>query len=181
MMRLTPPARHRVALSRRSALALVAAVATAAVSLSGCGTNEPTTKAGGASTADTVSLLDGTTLAVPAKEPAALFFFSVGCGECVGGAKSLDEAAREFDGKATFLAVDMDPSESEATIEQFLDYIKAPELATTVDTNAQLARRYQVAALSTLIVVDPAGEVTYRATDPSSRQIQDALIEAGAE
>lgn len=177
-MTLTSPSGRRPALGRRAALALVAV---AALTLSACGTTEPTPKTGVVSTVDTVTLLDGTTVAVPAKEPAALFFFSVGCGECVGGAKSLGEAAREFGDKATFLAVDMDPSESEATIRQFLDYVEAPELPTAVDTNAQLSRRYQVAALSTLIVVDPGGKVTYRATDPSSQEIQDALRKADAE
>ncbi len=37
-----------------------------------------------------------------------------------------------------------------------------------------------VAALSTLIVVDPAGKVTYRATDPGPEAIQAALEKAGA-
>lgn len=177
-MTLTPPVGHGPALGRRAALTLVAV---ATLSLSACGSTEPTTQADVASTADTVTLLDGTKMAVPAKTPTAMFFFSVGCGECVGGAKSLGEAAREFEDKAAFLAVDMDPSESETTIQQFLDYVEAPELPTAIDTDATLSRRYKVAALSTLIVVDPAGKVAYRATDPSSQQIQDALTEAGAE
>ena len=37
-----------------------------------------------------------------------------------------------------------------------------------------------VASLSTLVVVDPAGKVTYRATDPSADQITTALRDAGA-
>ncbi|WP_060880685.1 TlpA family protein disulfide reductase [Streptomyces scabiei] len=186
------PTARRTRLRRRSALAL-AATATAALTLSACGTNttdstaKTTTRSGNSAAesvkADTVTLLDDTTLALPAKEPAALFFFSVGCGECAGGAKSLDTAAKKFEKagkKANFLAVDMDPSESKTTIMQFLQYIKAPSLPTTVDKGAVLSQRYKVAALSTLIVVDPQGKVTYRATDPSADQIQDALKKAGA-
>ncbi|MCP3818843.1 TlpA family protein disulfide reductase [Streptomyces sp. A3M-1-3] len=183
------PTGRRTRVRRRSALALAAA-ATAALTLSACGTGttDSTAKTGASSgnsaaksaETDTVTLLDDTELALPAKEPAALFFFSVGCGECAGGAKSLDTAAKAFGDKATFLAVDMDPSESPATIRQFLDYIKAPSLPATVDKGAALSRRYQVAALSTLIVVDPQGKVTYRATDPSADQIQAALKKAGA-
>ncbi|MEU1925129.1 thioredoxin-like domain-containing protein [Streptomyces albogriseolus] len=184
------PAARRTRLRRRTALALAAA-ATAALTLSACGTDTktstPATSTSGgnaaAAKADTLTLLDDTKLAVPAKEPAALFFFSVGCGECAGGAKNLDKAAKAFDKagkKANFLAVDMDPSESKTTIMQFLQYIKAPTLPATVDKNATLSQRYQVAALSTLIVVDPAGKVTYQATDPSAGQIQDALKKAGA-
>jgi hypothetical protein len=37
-----------------------------------------------------------------------------------------------------------------------------------------------VAALSTLLVIDPSGKVSYRATDPSTDQITDALRKAGA-
>jgi len=184
------PTARRTRLRRRTALAL-AATATAALTLSACGTGitdstAKTTNGSGTSAAakaDTVTLLDDTTLALPAKEPAALFFFSVGCGECAGGAKSLDTAAKEFEKagkKANFLAVDMDPSESKTTIMQFLQYIKAPSLSTTVDKGAALSQRYKVSALSTLIVVDPQGKVTYRATDPSADQIQDALKKAGA-
>ncbi|GAA3710754.1 thioredoxin-like domain-containing protein [Streptomyces diastaticus] len=185
------PTARRTRLRRRTALALAAA-ATAALTLSACGTGTTADSAAktdtvsgtsAAAKADTVTLLDDTTLALPAKEPAALFFFSVGCGECAGGAKSLDTAAKEFEKagkKANFLAVDMDPSESKTTIMQFLQYIKAPSLPTTVDKGAALSLRYKVSALSTLIVVDPQGKVTYRATDPSADQIQDALKKAGA-
>ncbi|EOY45667.1 TlpA family protein disulfide reductase [Streptomyces anthocyanicus] len=184
------PTARRTRLRRRTALALAAA-ATAALTLSACGTdtkaNTPATSAGSgnaaAAKADTVALLDDTTLAVPGDKPSALFFFSVGCGECAGGAKSLDKAAQAFDKagkKANFLAVDMDPNESKQTIMQFLDYIKAPALPATIDKGAALSQRYQVAALSTLIVVAPQGKVTYRATDPSADQIQDALKKAGA-
>ncbi|WP_244502442.1 TlpA family protein disulfide reductase [Streptomyces oceani] len=117
---------------------------------------------------------------VPDNKPTALFFFSVGCGECAGGAKSLATAGKTLNGKANILAVDMDPSESPQTIRQFLGSIKAPELPAAIDTRAALSQRYKVAALSTLIVVDPQGKVTYRATDPSSDQIQTALHKASA-
>ncbi|MEU2770441.1 TlpA disulfide reductase family protein [Streptomyces diastaticus] len=184
-----PPTARRTRLRRRTTLALAAA-ATAALTLSACGTDTKANTSGTSASsgnasakADTVTLLDDTTLAVPANKPSALFFFSVGCGECAGGAKNLDKAAQAFDKagkKANFLAVDMDPSESKQTIRQFLDYIKAPTLPATIDKGAALSQRYQVAALSTLIVVDPQGKVTYRATDPSADQIQNALKKAGA-
>jgi hypothetical protein len=41
-----------------------------------------------------------------------------------------------------------------------------PDLPAASDHDASLGRRYQVAALSTLLVIDPAGAVTYRAVDP---------------
>jgi hypothetical protein len=84
--------------------------------------------------------------------------------------------------KADFLAVDMDPRESPETVRGFLDHIKAPQLPATIDTGAALSRRFQVAALSTLIVIDPrGGKVTYRATDPTADQIKAELAKVGAQ
>jgi thiol-disulfide isomerase/thioredoxin len=127
-----------------------------------------------------ITTINDEKIKVPGSKPAALFFFSVGCGECVGGAESLARASEALNGKASVLAVDTDPSESPQTIQQFLGYIKAPELPPVIDKGATLSQRYKVAALSTLIVVDPSGMVTFRATDPHPEQIQAALEKAGA-
>ncbi|WP_343603176.1 TlpA disulfide reductase family protein [Mycobacterium sp.] len=128
----------------------------------------------------TVTTLAGATVRIPADKPAAVFFFSVGCGECLGGGKSLAQAAATVGDKAQFLAVDMDPGDSKDAISGFLHAINSPELPTAIDTGATLSRAYQVSALSTLLVVDPAGKVTYRATDPTTDQIRAALAAAGA-
>lgn len=127
-----------------------------------------------------VTTISDEKITVPGTKPTALFFFSVGCGECAGGAKSLAEAGKALNGKAHTLAVDMDPSESAQTIRQFLHYNKIPDVPAVIDKNAALSQKYQVAALSTLIVVDPSGKVTYRATDPAPNKIQTALKNAGA-
>ncbi|WP_344870137.1 TlpA family protein disulfide reductase, partial [Rhodococcus aetherivorans] len=112
--------------------------------------------------------------------PTALFFFSVGCGECVGGAKSVAQAAGQLGDKASFVLVDMDPGESAQTVAGFQDFTGTQALPAVIDTGATLTTRLSVASLSTLVVVDPAGKVTYRATDPSADQITTALRDAGA-
>ncbi|MEU9426258.1 redoxin domain-containing protein [Streptomyces sp. NPDC048342] len=150
-----------------------------------CGADDTSTTQNTATGTDATSGTEVTTISdekitVPGDKPTALFFFSVGCGECAGGAKSLAKAGKALNGRANVLAVDMDPAESPQTIRQFLDYIKAPELPAAVDKGAALSQKYKVAALSSLIVVDPAGKVTYRATDPAADQIQTALEKAGA-
>lgn len=180
---MTPsPPRRRTLL----ALALAAALAAGA---SACGTENTPAKTTAADSTGKgsvskdgieVNTIGDKKIRVPGDKPTALFFFSVGCGECAGGAKSLATAGKELNGTAGVLAVDMDPSESPQTIRQFLDYIKAPELPAAIDTGAALSQKYKVAALSTLIVVDPHGTVTYRATDPGPDQIQAALKKAGA-
>ncbi|EGX57717.1 Redoxin domain-containing protein, partial [Streptomyces zinciresistens K42] len=134
----------------------------------------------GAQKGTEVTTINDEKITVPGDKPAALFFFSVGCGECAGGAESLAKAGNELNGKANVLAVDMDPAESPQTIRQFLDYIKAPELPAVIDTGAALSQKYKVAALSTLIVIDQAGKVSFRATDPGPEAIQTALEKAGA-
>lgn len=172
---------------RRPTLLTLAAAALAA-GATACGShNAPTSpSAAGAATrpgapkGTQIATIAGEKITVPGDKPTALFFFTVGCGECAGGAKSLATAGKALSGKAGVLAVDMDPSESPQTIRQFLTYINAPQLPAAIDTTATLARRYQVAALSTLIVVDPAGKVAYRATDPGPETIQAALHQSGA-
>ncbi|WP_246204138.1 TlpA family protein disulfide reductase [Streptomyces tailanensis] len=163
--------------------------AVVAAGAAACGTEvTSTTKPASAGTGQNSGTQKGTEVAtigdekitVPGDKPTALFFFSVGCGECATGAKSLAKAGKALNGKAGVLAVDMDPGESPQTIRQFLDYIKAPELPTAIDKGAALAQKYKVATLSTLIVVDPSGKVTYRATDPGPEAIQAALKKAGA-
>lgn len=160
-----------------SALLLAAALAL----ITACG-NPQTSGASTteASTPVTVTDVDGETRTIPAGKPAALFFFSVGCGECVGGAASLNKAAETLGSSADYLLVDMDPREPQDTIDAFRDYIKAPKLPAVIDTGAALTTRYQITSLSTLVVVDSKGNVTYRAKDPSADQIQAELTKAGA-
>lgn len=169
---------------RRTFLAL-AATAVLAAGVTACGADDTSTTQNAATGAGKTSATEVTTISdekikVPGGKPTALFFFSVGCGECAEGAKSMAKAGKALNGKANILAVDMDPGESPQTIRQFLDYIKAPELPAAIDEGATLSQRYKVAALSTLIVVDPQGEVTFKATDPGPDQIQAALEKAGA-
>lgn len=172
---------------RRTILGILAVGSAAALTLTACGTN--TGSAGTASTsagagAHTLTSITGRNITVPtAGQPTAMFFFTVGCGECAGGAKSLGQAAAKAHrsgSKARFLAVDADPGESPATIKSFLQDIDATQVPAVIDTGAAVSQRYQVAALSTLIVVDGDGKVTYRGTDPSAATITSVLRKAGA-
>ena len=156
-----------------SALFLVAALALTTA----C--DSSSTDAAGA-VAATVSDIDGATRTIPDGKPAALFFFSVGCGECVGGADSLNKASTALGSSADYLLVDVDPGESKDFINGFRDYIKAPELPAVIDTGATLTTRYKVTSMSTLVVIDAKGDVTFRAIDPSAEKIQAELTKAGA-
>ena len=112
-----------------------------------------------------------------------MFFFSVGCGECVNGVRSLGEAATTAENAGTvasFLAVDMDPGESKALIGDFMESVDAEHVPAAMDDAAALPRRFGGAALSPLIVVDADGTVTSRAPAPDAATITAELAKAGA-
>ncbi|HEX5403021.1 MAG TPA: redoxin family protein [Pseudonocardiaceae bacterium] len=185
---MTPPFRLAFGRAARNSTigAAVIAVVAAGPLLAACGTNtlggSPNAAAAGstATTVTTVATVAGRTVHVPGDKPTALFFFTVGCGECAVGARSLAQVARAAHGNADVLAVDMDPSESTQDISGFLTSVDAAGLPAAIDTGAALTQRFGIGALSTLIVIDPSGSVTYRATDPSAQAITTALHHAGA-
>ncbi|WP_425546954.1 hypothetical protein, partial [Catellatospora coxensis] len=66
------------------------------------------------------------------------------------------------------------------TIEGFTEYVEAEHVPAAIDEGAVLSQRFDVAALSTLIIVDADGKVTFRATDPAADTIVAELEKAGA-
>lgn len=130
--------------------ALVASALPATLTLASCGDTDAT--ATGSAGAAQVTSIGGEQLATPGDKPTAVFFFSVGCGECVGGVRSLGEAAQSAQDtgiEASFLAMDMDPGESEEIIEAFMEYVDAEHVPAAIDEGAALSQRFDVAALST--------------------------------
>ena len=176
-------AHHRL-LSAVTAVCAVTALAACSSSTTTGSSTAPGTSASASTVAvTTLTTIDGHRMAVPGTAATTLFFFAVGCGECVGGGKSLAQAqaaVTNAHGTAAFLAVDMDPSEAPAAITGFLAQVGAQNVPAVIDKDATLARTYQVSALSTLLVVDPTGAITYRATDPTAEEIVAAINGAGA-
>lgn len=179
------PRRSAAAAPRRRRLGAVTAV-WAVAALAACSSPTPagSSSAPGTSTsASTVAVtslttIDGHQVTVPGTTATALFFFAVGCGECVGGGTSLGQAQATVTtahGPGAFLAVAMDPNETPEAITSFLAQVGAQNVPAVIDKDATLSRTYQVSALSTLIVVDPSGTVTYRATDPTADKIVAAV------
>ena len=167
-------------ISRRTAISIAGVLAVGSLGLTGCGSSDAAESDGPV----TVAALDGQQISLPAAgKPTAVFFFSVGCGECVNGVRFLGEAvtiADENGNEASFLAVDMDPRESEETIEGFMEYVGAEHVPAAIDEGAAVSQRFKVAALSTLIVVDADGQVTFRATGPDAETSTAELANAGA-
>lgn len=141
-----------------------------------------TSTAGAASARSvTVRALGGQRIRIPSERPTVVYFFSATCGSCIQGAHALVQAQQQAQAAqtaATFLAVDLDPTEPPQVIGEFVRAAGNPDLPAVSDRDAALSRRYQVTALSTLVIIDPTGRVTYRATEPSPAQILDAIAKA---
>lgn len=175
-------------LPRRRTAAAIALAALALPTLAACASPATAAKpAAGAqapaapatSTAPgTVTTIDGKTVAVPGDKPVALVFMSIGCVDCAAVAKAAAAAHQATGAKAAYLGVDLDTGVSAADINGFLSQIGVTGLPVTIDP--ALATTYQVAALSTVLVLDKAGHVTYRAVTPSAGDIESALAKAGA-
>lgn len=173
-----------ISLTRRTTLSLAGLLIVGSLALSACGSADEDRSSADAGSPAPVTSIDGQQISLPAAgKPTAVFFFSVGCGECVGGVRSLGEAAASAEDNGTdaqFLAVDMDPREPKETIEGFMEYVEAEHVPAAIDEGAVLSQRFDVAALSTLIIVDAYGKVTFRATDPAADTIVAELEKAGA-
>lgn len=83
-----PKCRARVGRITVTALAL-AAGACAGGTKTTSGAAAPAAGVTAAAASVTITTLDGWKIAVPGGKPTAMFFFSVGCGECGPGARSL--------------------------------------------------------------------------------------------
>ena len=140
----------------------------------------------GAATGQTVlTTIDGAAVRVPSNRPSVLVFLSMTCADCANAARTLAQveaatnatarAAHLATTKARFLGVDMDRGASGKAVTDFLRSVGAAGLPAVLDEKAVLSGTYQVTALSTVLVIDPAGRVTFRAINPSPAKILAAV------
>ena len=172
----------------RAELAAMAAalllVASAACSANTPSRGAPSPRDAAASQAS-LTTIDGAAVQVPSNRPSVLVFLSITCADCADVARTLAQveaatnatarAAHLATTKARFLGVDMDRGASGKTVADFLSSVGAEALPTVVDQKAVLSGKYQVTALSTVLVIDPAGHVTFRAVNPSQAKILAAV------
>jgi hypothetical protein len=168
-------------------------VAVMAVLLAGCGggihTQVRQPAATGASTRTTqvsavatLRTTDGAVVRVPSARPSVLLFISLGCADCAESSQSMAQAARaarSAHDRATFLAVDLDPAVTASHVRDFLDSVGAKGLPVTLNSDGTLLHKYHVTVLSSVLIIDPAGKVVYRAVNPSAKAITKALTIVG--
>ncbi|GAB7145672.1 thioredoxin-like domain-containing protein [Mycobacterium riyadhense] len=134
-----------------------------------------------ASATFTAQTLQGQQITVPdGSRPSVLLFFSVACGGCGPTAHALGQAQQATGAKATFVAVNIDPADSEQDIKDFLTANQATGLAYTRDTNATLMSTYQATQVSTVVVLDTSGRTAFRAVEPGADTIRAELGKVGA-
>lgn len=132
-----------------------------------------------------LTTIDGATVRVPGNRPSVLVFMSTNCASCADAAKALVQveaatkatarAAHRAKGTARFLGVDMDVGAYAQTVRGFLQSVGAAHLPTVVDNKEVLASIYHVLALSTVLIIDSAGRVTFRAINPTRAKLQAAI------
>lgn len=168
-------------------------IAVVAVFLAGCGsshapasrTKSVSTRTPQAAAVATLRTTDGAVVRVPNARPSVLLFISLGCADCAASAQSMARAARvaraarSLPDRATFLAVDLDPAVSASNVRDFLDSVGAKGLPVTINSDGTLLHKYRVTVLSSVLIIDPAGKVVYRAVNPSANAITRALSTAG--
>lgn len=185
---------RRSSVPRRVGSALTGTLAAATV-LTACGTtrtasNPPaaTSTSPGSSTAlrpataqdagTALTTIAGATVRVPSSKPSVLVFISISCADCSAAAKAVAQARNSVGDKATFLAVDLDPGVPAQDLNSLLAYVHAKSLPTMIDAKFALSAKYKVSALSSVIVIDPAGKVTYRAVNPTASAITTAVAQS---
>jgi hypothetical protein len=177
---------------RASGVRVIAAAVLLASGCAACSTNTasharsptPSPRHAAASQA-ALTTIDGAAVRVPGNRPSVLVFLSITCADCADVARTLAQveaatnatarAAHLATTKARFLGVDMDRGASGKAVADFLHSVGADNLPTVVDQKAVLSGTYQVTALSTVLVIDSAGHVTFRAVNPSQAKILAAV------
>lgn len=142
----------------------------------------PTTAGAGAGSpvSLTATSATGAQVTVPGGgKPSVLLFFSATCGTCGPAAHAIAAAQAADPQGANYVAVDMDPAETPATIAAFLRANQAGDLAVTSDRNGNLTSTYGVTQLSTAVTLNPAGQVVARAVEPDTAGIRAGLTRAG--
>lgn len=88
----------------------------------------------------------------PAGLPTAIYFTGCTCASCLPKAAVLDRFERESDGKLAVLGVDVDGFDTEEMFRDWIAHAGSPRHAFAMDRDFELLERFNVVALSTVVV-----------------------------
>lgn len=96
--------------------------------------------------------------------PVILFFMAAWCSPCIFEARALARLHQEYrDRGLEILAVDVDPSETEADVQAFKARgVPEAAYAWALDQGGLLVRAFKVRALDTTVIIGPDGRIVYR-------------------
>jgi thiol-disulfide isomerase/thioredoxin len=124
--------------------------------------------------------ITGESIQVPtANKPTVMVFYSVGCGTCVGITEHIAGLANQYP-DASYLAVNIDPTEDVRTSNSFLDYIDSPAITGINDTDGRITKAYGVTSVSSVVVTDSAGGVLLDAAYPPTADVDAAVAQAAS-
>lgn len=124
--------------------------------------------------------LSGATFSVPAGKPTALLFLASNCPTCIAPAITLNRIERDVGDLIAVLGVDINPTDTEAEVAEFIKLAGNPRYGFVVDRDGRLTTAYELRAESTMFVLDASGRIVLRADEESDEAvIRRALAAAG--
>jgi peroxiredoxin len=107
------------------------------------------------------------TLSKQRGKPTVIFFMAYWCGSCIPEGTALGQIIQEYGDKVSIVAINIDPSATWDTINQFKQAAGNGALVWAWDTDQKVTTAYQVTALDTTLILDREGRVVYRDETPT--------------
>jgi thiol-disulfide isomerase/thioredoxin len=116
-----------------------------------------------------VPTLDGKTFTLSEQrgKPTVVFFMAYWCGSCIPEATALGKLKQEYGDQISIAAVNIDPSATWETIEQFKQAAGDGALVWASDTDQKVTLAYQLRALDTTFILDGEGRIIYHDEIPT--------------
>lgn len=126
-----------------------------------------------------VPTLDGNTFTLSEKRgnPTVIFFMAYWCGSCIPEGTALGQIIQEYGNKVSIVAINIDPSATWDTINQFKQAAGNGAFAWAWDTDQKVTTAYQVTALDTTLILDREGRVVYRDELPTQYETLKSELE----
>ena len=117
----------------------------------------------------TVPTLQGDTFTLSAQrgKPVILFAMAYWCGTCVPEAQALAQLHRRYGDRVRIVALDVDPSSTPETLQQFRKWVGEPDYVWAFDRDNRVVQAYQIRSLDTTIIINQAGEIIYTDAYPT--------------
>jgi peroxiredoxin len=104
-------------------------------------------------------------------KPTIILFMAYWCGNCIPEARALAQLQNEYGDQINILALDVDASSTEESLEQFKHAANDGDFTWAFDRDFQVASSYEVNALDTTLILDVNGLIVYRDQVPTSYNI----------